>query len=137
MRARLQVAKPAKGALEAKNGAGRLMDIELLAQMCALVAGSPARSVERQIAAGGKAQILSVSDMSLLLDAYRLLWRLQAGTRLLTDRALDLAALGEGGRAFLLRETGEADAAALERRVEAVTTLAAGVVSAHVGAGGA
>lgn len=137
MRARLQAAKPAKGALEAKNGAGRLMDIELLAQMCALIAGSPARGVERQIAAGGKASILSDSDMTALLDAYRLLWRLQAGTRLLTDRALDLAALGEGGRAFLLRETGEADAAALEARVEAAVALAAGVVAAHVGAGGA
>lgn len=137
MRARLQAAKPAKGALEAKNGAGRLMDIELLAQMCALVAGSPARGVERQIAAGGKARILSDLDMTALLDAYRLLWRLQAGTRLLTDRALDLGALGEGGRAFLLRETGETDAAALESRVEAATALAAGVIAAHVGAGGA
>ena len=133
MRARLQAAKPAKGALEAKNGPGRLMDIELLAQLCALIAGSPARGVERQIAAGGKASILSDSDMTALLDAYRLLWRLQAGTRLLTDRSLDLAALGEGGRAFLLRETGEESAAALEARVEAATDLAAAVVSAHVG----
>ncbi|MEY4983438.1 MAG: hypothetical protein RIR62_1704, partial [Pseudomonadota bacterium] len=137
MRARLQAAKPAKGTLEAKNGAGRLMDIELLAQMCALIAGSPARGVERQIAAGGKASILSDSDMTALLDAYRVLWRLQAGTRLLTDRTLDLAALGEGGRAFLLRETGEADAAALERRVDAASALAACVVAAHVGAEGA
>lgn len=134
MRARLQAAKPAKGALEAKNGPGRLMDIELCAQMCALITGSPARGVERQIASGSKG-ILSDSDQKILLDAYRLLWRLQAGTRLLTDRVADLAALGEGGRAFLLRETGEADAAALEGRIETATALAEQVISAHVGQG--
>ncbi len=132
MRARLQLAKPAKGALEAKNGPGRLMDIELTAQMCALLAGSPARGVERQLAAGAKAN-LSDSDMQALLDAYRLLWRLQAGTRLLTDRVADLAALGEGGRAFLLRETGAADAEALETQVEMVTALAEQVIAVHVG----
>ncbi len=132
MRARLQLAKPAKGALEAKNGPGRLMDIELTAQMCALMAGSPARGVERQLAAGAKA-ILSQSDAQALLDAYRLLWRLQAGTRLLTDRVADLAALGEGGRAVLLRETGAADAAELESRVDAATALAEQVIAVHVG----
>ncbi len=132
MRTRLQLAKPAKGALEAKNGPGRLMDIELTAQLCALIAGSPARGVERQITAGAKS-ILSQSDAQALLEAYRLLWRLQAGTRLLTDRVADLAALGEGGRAFLLRETGAADAAALEARVETVTALAEQVIAVHVG----
>lgn len=132
MRARLQLAKPAKGALEAKNGPGRLMDIELTAQMCALITGSPARGVERQLTAGAKA-ILSQSDAQALLDAYRLLWRLQAGTRLLTDRVADLAALGEGGRAFLLRETGAADAAALESQVETATALAEQVIAVHVG----
>jgi glutamate-ammonia-ligase adenylyltransferase len=135
MRARLQVAKPAKGALEAKNGPGRLMDIELVAQMCALLTGSPARGVERQIASGSKG-IWSQTDMQALLDAYRLLWRLQAGTRLLTDRVADLAALGEGGRAFLLRETGAADAADLESRIEAATALAEAVIAVHVGPAG-
>ena len=135
MRARLQAAKPAKGALEAKNGPGRLMDIELLAQMCALISGSPARGVERQIASGAKA-ILSVSDQQTLLEAYRLFWRLQAGTRLLTDRVADLSALGEGGQAFLLRETAETDAEALEARIELTAALAAAVIAAHVGPSG-
>ncbi len=136
MRARLQTAKPAKGSWEAKNGPGRLMDIELAAQMLALRAGSPARQVERQIAAGRKAAILSDSEQTALLDAYRLLWRLQAGTRLLTDRTLDLATLGIGGRAFLLRETGEPDEDALSARLEAATGRADTVIGALVGGGG-
>eukprot|EP01036_Dinobryon_divergens_P052367 gene52367-70037_t len=100
------------------------MDIELLAEMAALLTGSPARGVERQIEAGRKGGILSDSDATGLLEAYRLMWRLQAGTRLITDGALDPAKLGEGACAFLLRETGEASAAALSDRLEAVAGLA-------------
>ena len=133
MRARLAEAKPAKGAWEAKNGPGRLLDIELLAQMAALQAGSPARGVEMQLAAGVKGAILSVSDQTALMEAYRLLWRLQAGARLLTDRPLELDRLGEGGRAFLLRETGEADAAGLSARLDRAVAAAGAVVSARVG----
>ena len=135
MRARLQVAKPARGAWEAKNGPGRLMDIELMAQTCALLTGSPARGVERQIEAGRKGGIVSDSDASVLLDAYRVMWRLQAGSRLITDQVLDPATLGEGARAFLLRETGEAGADALSDRLERVAGLAEAVIAAHVGQG--
>ena len=131
MRARLQAAKPAKGSWEAKNGAGRLMDVELCAQMMGLLAGSPARGVERQIAAG---TVIGVSqpDQTALLEAYRLLWRLQCGTRLLTEGALDMDDLGIGGRAFLLRETGEADAEALTARLESATALAERVIAAQM-----
>jgi glutamate-ammonia-ligase adenylyltransferase len=135
MRARVQAAKPARGVWEAKNGPGRLMDIELMAQMAALLTGSPARGVERQIEAGRKGGILSDSDAQVLLDAYRLLWRLQAGTRLITDGVVEPGTLGEGARAFLLRETGETGAEALSERLEAVTGLAEAVIAAQVGQG--
>lgn len=135
MRARLQAAKPARGQWEAKNGPGRLMDIELMAQLAALLTGSPARGVERQIEAGRKGGILSDSDAQVLLDAYRLLWRLQAGTRLITDGVVEPGSLGEGACAFLLRETGETGAEALSERLEVVTGLAEAVIAAHVGQG--
>jgi glutamate-ammonia-ligase adenylyltransferase len=114
MRARLQGAKPAQGAWDAKNGPGRIMDIELAAQTAALLSGSPARGVERQITAGA-GSVMPDSDARALLSAYRLQWRLHAAARLLTDGALDWESLGEGARAFLLRETGAADAEALAR----------------------
>ncbi|NEX47203.1 glutamine-synthetase adenylyltransferase [Pseudotabrizicola algicola] len=132
MRGRLQAAKPAKGSWEAKNGPGRLMDVELCAQMIALVSGSAARGVERQVAAGTAAGV-SPSDQTALLDAYRLLWRLQCGTRLLTEGPLEMESLGIGGRAFLLRETGEASAEALTARLEAVTGRAERVIAAMMG----
>ena len=132
MRARLQRAKPPSGAWEAKNGAGRLMDIELLAQTAALRAADPARRVEQQLRAGVKSGFLSVSDETVLLDAYRLLWRVQAGTRLLTERELELDRLGEGGRAFLVRETGAADGAELSARLAAAVQAAAAVIEARL-----
>ncbi len=134
MRDRLQLAKRGVGGWEAKNGPGRLMDIELCAQMVALITGSPARSVERQLAAGAKG-VLSEPEQKALTDAYRLLWRLHCGTRLLTEQALDLSSLGEGGRSFLLRETGAPDAAALSARLEAAVKAAEAVIVAQVGGG--
>ncbi|WP_135448574.1 [protein-PII] uridylyltransferase family protein [Tabrizicola caldifontis] len=132
MRARLAAAKPAQGPWDAKNGPGRIMDIELAAQTVALIAGSPARSVERQIAAG-KGIGLPESDAQALLSAYRLLWRLHAAARLLSDRTLDWDALGEGARAFVLRETGAQDGAALARQLAAAVTAAAAAVEHVVG----
>jgi len=136
MRARLAAAKPAAGSWEAKNGPGRLMDIELLAQTCALRSSDPARRVEVQLHAGVKSGFLSPADEQSLLAAYRLCWRLQCGTRLLTDRTLDLDQLGEGGRAFLLRETGQDGGAALSTRLDEVLAAAAVVIDARLtGAG--
>ena len=132
MRARLQAAKPAQGAWDAKNGAGRLLDIELAAQTTALLAGSPARSVERQIAAGEGRQ-LPVSDAQTLASAYRLMWRLHAAARLLSERALEWDSLGEGGRAFILRETGSADANALAVDLARAATGAEAAVTRMVG----
>lgn len=128
MRARLAEAKPAAGPWEAKNGPGRLMDVELCAQMLALQVASPARQVERQLSAGRSGGNLSHSDETTLADAMRLCWRLQAGSRLLSDRALDPSALGEGARAFLLRETGMTDAEALTEALARATAAAAEVI---------
>jgi glutamate-ammonia-ligase adenylyltransferase len=132
MRARLAAAKPGAGLWDAKFGAGRLMDIELMAQTFALIAASPARNVERQIAAGGKACNLSQSDQTALLDGYRLCWRLQAALRLLSDSTVDPAALGIGGRAFVLRETGAASEPELSARLAQAVGLAEAVINAHL-----
>ncbi|MFO1202698.1 MAG: glutamine-synthetase adenylyltransferase [Tabrizicola sp.] len=132
MRARVQAAKPAQGEWDAKNGPGRIMDIELAAQTVALIAGSPARSVERQIASS-MGRIMPESDMQTLTSAYRLMWRLHAAARLLSDRALDWDSLGEGGRAFILRETGMADAETLARDLGQAVTGAEAAVTRLVG----
>jgi len=127
MRARLQAAKPAAGALDARNGPGRIMDIELAAQTVALIAGSPARDVEGQLAAGA-GRILPEADARALVLACGLEWRLHAATRLLTGGRLAMEDLGDGARAFLLRETGATGPEALVQAVgEAVATAEAAV----------
>ncbi len=135
MRDRVQGAKPALGVWDAKNGPGRIMDIELAAQTIALLSGSPARGVERQIAAGVGRHVPE-TDAQALLMAYRILWRLHAAGRLLTDGVLDMDSIGEGGRAFILRETGAPDIAALQTGVEQAITAAAAAIDRLVGAEG-
>jgi glutamate-ammonia-ligase adenylyltransferase len=132
MRRRLAEAKPGQGGWDAKFGPGRLMDIELLAQTLALQAAIPARQVERQITLGAKSSKLSHSDQEAVLDAYRLCWRLHCAARLLTDRTISPESLGEGGRAFLLRDCGVETGEALSARVTTATALAARVIDAHL-----
>jgi len=130
MRARIFAAKAPDGAWEAKIGPGRLQDIELLAQSFALRAGEPARKVEAQLRIGPRQGYVTKEAGETLASAYRFLWRLQVGGRLLTDRPLDLEALGEGGRAFLLREAGEDCLATLAERLHRTTSEVAAIVDA-------
>lgn len=128
MRARIFAAKAPDGAWEAKIGPGRLQDIELLAQSFALRAGDPARRVEPQLRIGSRGGFVTAAQAEALASAYRFLWRLQAGGRLLTDKPLDMAAIGEGGRAFLLREAGEDTLDALAARLARTTSEVAAIV---------
>ncbi len=134
MRRRIFAAKPPDGVWEAKIGPGRLQDIELLAQCFALRTADPARRLEAQLRAGLRGGLLGKAEEAALQEAYRFLWRLQAGGRLLTDRPLDMDQIGEGGRAFLLRETGTADLADLASRLEAAGARAAAIIERSLAA---
>ncbi|QBX35378.1 glutamine-synthetase adenylyltransferase [Paracoccus liaowanqingii] len=127
MRARLFAAKPAHGAHDARQGPGRLQDIDLLAQSCALRAGDPAHGTLAQLRAGRRAGLLSPQVADGLSSAWRALWGLHAAVRLLTDRPLDMDEIGRGGQAFLLREVDaaspEALRAALARQVDTARQL--------------
>jgi glutamate-ammonia-ligase adenylyltransferase len=128
MRARIFAAKAPDGDWEAKVGPGRLQDIELLAQSFALRAGSPARKIAAQIRLGAQIGAITAAEAETLAAATRFLWRLQAGGRLLTDRALDMQAIGEGGRAFLQRETGTEGLDALAAALANWTDAAAAII---------
>ena len=112
------------------------MDVELLAQMLGLMAGSPARGVEQQLAAGVNAALVSQTEKTALLEAYTLCWRLQAVSRLLSDLPLDPAGLGEGGRAFVLRETDQRQPADLTAQLQRVTAAADMVIGTVLQRGG-
>ncbi len=118
MRARLAEAKPAHGVWDAKSGPGRLMDIELVAQFCALRAGHHGRRVEQQLRAGTKAGVLRAETEAVLIKAYRLCWTMQATGRLLADRISDIADLGPGGQKFILSAAGAETADALAAKLQ-------------------
>jgi glutamate-ammonia-ligase adenylyltransferase len=133
MRERIFAAKAPDGVWEAKIGPGRLQDIELLAQSCALRAADPACRVEAQLRTGRRAGYLTSTDEATLQSAYRFLWRLQAGGRLLTDKPLNMDAIGEGGRAFLLRETAASDLDMLQSQLTGHVARVAQIVMACLG----
>jgi glutamate-ammonia-ligase adenylyltransferase len=133
MRARLAEAKPGQGPLEAKHGPGRLQDIALLAQAGALLAGAPDRDTPAQLAAGQGALGLAEADLAALQEAHRLMWCVQAATRLVTAGTLDLEAMGGGGRALLLREAGAADMAELEAGLAEAAAGADRIISRALG----
>ena len=128
MRARIHAARPGT-AWDAKAGHGRLMEIELVAQMLALRAGSSARRLDAQLRAGTKAGLLRPEDAMVLTDAIGLFWPLQAVSRLLGEPATDPAGLGAGARSFLLRETGAIDAADLLGRIDHCSARAHRVIT--------
>ena len=133
MRARIFAAKAPDGEWEAKIGPGRLQDIELLAQSCALRSADPARRTEAQLRAGLRAGLLAKADEATLQAAYRFFWRLQAGGRLLTERPIDMEAIGQGGRAFLLRETAMSSLAALRSELAGHVARVAEIVARGLG----
>ncbi len=133
MRARIAQARPAEAALEPKRGPGRMQDVELLAQTAALLAGAPDNDVEGQLAAGAACGWLSDDEVETARQSYRLCWQLQSAARLLTGETLDPATIGEGGRAFVLRETGTASMEALEAALAERAAAAEKVVTEALG----
>lgn len=106
MRTRLANAKPGAGLWDAKNGPGRLQDIELVASAGALLAASPQVRPDLQfneaVAQGwpqsGQAETLTIS--------YALLRKLQIASKLLGDAAIKPQELGQGSLRFLLQTCG-------------------------------
>ncbi len=124
MRARLADAKPAHGLWDAKAGPGRLMDIELAAQFCALGSGHPAHRVEAQLRAGRRAGLITPETETCLIAAYRMCWTMQATGRLLADRISDIAELGPGGQKFILSAAGAATPEALAEALQSACARA-------------
>ncbi|MDX1781924.1 MAG: glutamine-synthetase adenylyltransferase, partial [Thalassovita sp.] len=130
MRAKIAAAKSPAGPWEAKIGPGRLQDIELLAQASALIFGSCAQSVPEALDEAVRGGWLDEGERQALIASYQLCWKLQMVSKLLTDKPLDPDAIGQGGCAMLLRETGAADIGGLLADLAAKTQAAGEVIDA-------
>ncbi|MDO5706680.1 MAG: putative nucleotidyltransferase substrate binding domain-containing protein, partial [Paracoccus sp. (in: a-proteobacteria)] len=109
-----------------------LQDIDLLAQSFALRAGDPARGTTAQLRAGRRAGLAEKEAVETLASAHRLLWRLHASARLLTEKPLNMSEIGRGGQEFLLRETGIATLDELEGALAGRAAVAEAVISAEL-----
>ena len=130
MRARIADAKAPAGPWDAKLGPGRLMELEMIAQAGTLMAGQSARDVASGFAGGVAIGWLDDGDRDALTRAYAICWQLHMVARLISDKPLDPALMGEGGAAFLLRETGQENLARLEACLEGASKAAARVIDA-------
>ncbi|SDE18224.1 glutamate-ammonia-ligase adenylyltransferase [Limimaricola pyoseonensis] len=129
MRARLAEARPAQGGWALRDGPGRLQDVELFAQSLALRAGSPAREVPAQIAAGREAGLIGEDAAADLTEAAMLMRRVQCVIRLLTGGGAPPERFAEGGERLMLRETGAEDLDALRRALDARAERAEAVIA--------
>ena len=125
MRRRIADAKSPSGLWDSKLGPGRMQEIELMAQAGSLMAAEPGRGVLEGLDAGVAIGWLSDADKTALQGAYGLCWTLLQVARLLSDKPLVPEDLGDGGTAFLLRETGHDNLSALETALIATTDKAA------------
>ncbi len=106
MRTRLAAAKSPTGIWDAKNGPGRMMDIELMAETGALLSGVPQRDVHAGLDGAVAASLLDVAQAQTLKASYDLCWSVQCAARLLSGKVIEADKIGEGGTSFLCRATG-------------------------------
>ncbi|SEK50536.1 glutamate-ammonia-ligase adenylyltransferase [Roseovarius azorensis] len=130
MRTRIARAKSPDGPWDVRLGPGRLLELELIAQAGNLMAGQSARDVAAGFAGGVAIGWLSDADGAALARAYALCWQVQMVARLITDKPLDPLRIGEGGAAFLMRETGQKDLEMLQEALSAACADAAAVIDA-------
>ncbi len=135
MRARLAAAKAPAGIWDAKNGPGRLMDIELMAETGALLAGSAQRDVSSGLDGAVAAGLLDVAQAQSLKDCYDLCWSVQCAARLLSGKVIEADKIGEGGAAFLCRATGFEHVEALQAALQESYTTAADLIGGVINEG--
>ncbi|MDU9003403.1 [protein-PII] uridylyltransferase family protein [Sedimentitalea todarodis] len=128
MRKKIAGAKSPEGVWDAKIGAGRMQDIELVAQAGALLSGSGARDVASGLQGAVDCGWMDAENAAQLNVCYDLCWSVQTSARLLSGQTLKLADLGEGGAAFLCRSTGYDTLEALSEALETAYTEAAAVI---------
>ncbi|MEM6376478.1 MAG: glutamine-synthetase adenylyltransferase, partial [Pseudomonadota bacterium] len=128
MRARLEEAKISRGVLDTKNGPGRMLDIDLLAQAGCLAAGRVSARLDDGLHAAVAAALITQKEAATLEAASALFRLVLQVTRLLSRKPLTPADLGEGGARLLLAEAEIADLGGLEAALVDKAALATDVI---------
>lgn len=130
MRTRIQAAKPPTSIWESKVGPGRLQDIELLAQAGALLKGDTSGQTDAGLAAAVASGLLSDAEGRALNALYALYSSLYQVARLLSEKPLEVQALGPAGQSFLLRVLEEDTMECLEQRLTESYARSAAIIDA-------
>ncbi len=120
MRRRLAESKSDTGVWDVKNGAGGLMDIELLVQAGGLIMGSVPGQGGADLARAGW---LTKDEGDLVVEALELYHAVQQISRLAVPGVFSPAQAGEGAVRLLLRVTASVDVAALEQKLMATRQI--------------
>ncbi|MBR9863768.1 MAG: glutamine-synthetase adenylyltransferase [Rhodobacteraceae bacterium] len=124
MRARLAAAKGNRASVwEVKDIAGGILDIELIAQMVALLEGCDARDPRDQLAAAKDAEVAALADV------HRLLCTVQQAQRLVIEGRFDPDQLGTDGMGFVVGFAGFDSREALEAEILAQCSRAEAVIA--------
>ncbi len=91
---------------EVRHGEGRMLDIELIAQTGALLAGSVDRSVNGQIDAARQTGWMTSEDSEILKQGYKRLNEVNQALRLTVEGDFNCDTAGTGIKEFLLQQTG-------------------------------
>lgn len=130
MRERIAAAKAPAGLWDAKTGAGRMLDLELVAQTGALLSGSATRDVASGLKGAVAVNWLSAEAALVLERAYELCWSVNTAARLISSDGIRDEVLGEGAAAFLCRATGSETLDGLRQRLAHGYERAAAVIDA-------
>lgn len=117
MRDRLRAAKAPQGLWDVKNGAGRLQEIELLAQAGALLQGDASGRIASGLEAAVAAGVLDDASGQALIAHHALYFQVHQLARLLSDQPLSAKTVGPAGRALLTRMFEAESMDALETRL--------------------
>ena len=128
MRSRIAQARADTYLWSLKSGAGRLQDIEMIAQLGRLVAGGSQRDVAGGLAACVETGLLDDAGRQDLARAHGLLFPLRIALKLLSREKVERKNIGKRAEKVLLRLTGLDTMDALETTIQETTRAAATVV---------
>lgn len=133
MRARIAAAKTPVGVWDAKIGAGRMQDIELLAQAGIVLSDQTSAQVGDGLHACVAAGLLSDAEAQALVEIYDMLWRVQMAVRLLSTEPVRAEDVGAGGVAVLLQAVDASALEAGEATLSAAYTQASDIIMRAMG----
>ena len=133
MRARLAQSKSKNTTLwEVKEIPGGLLDIELLAQACALICNIMENNPKGQLSLAADCRLLAADDAKHLIDTHNLLSQVQHTGRLLVTGAFDIEVLGMASLSHILTSTGFSDRLTLEAALRSKTSDAQEIIMKYL-----